>query len=230
MKMAKTSIAIIYLIAFAGAYCRAEFFVRNSDSRDITFWCRMSGEKQWQNPKNLKVGDESIKLEIPGGIYQFCILGPGNTYIYTAFSEYKSGQTYFVGSRVVACSSDRKNEENEDVDKDTLPCSVYVLPSLEAEVEKPNDQVRLGVNARMCEQGIHIDSISNGTPAVKCIDRDTGEAIQIEAGDHIVAVNGVKPKSIPQFLEVIRKSPRHIELKVLDSRTGKTRHLSTKLW
>lgn len=200
----------------------------NSDARDVTFWYRMSGENQWQNPTKLKVGAPPIKLEIPSGRYQFCILGLSNDFIYTAFGEYKSGQTYLVGSRVAACGSN--DRENEDIDKDTLPCSVYVLYTLNPEVEKPNDQVRLGVNARMCDQGIHIDSVSRDTPAVRCIDRDTGEAIRIEAGDHVIAVNGVKPKSIPQFLEVIQKSPRDIELKVLDSRTGKTRHLSTKLW
>lgn len=205
----------------------AGFRIKNSDSVDITFWYRKPGDKGWQPPQNL-AKDEQVELEIPAGVYQFCILGPTKVFKYTSFSPYDAGGTYLVGIVAAApCAAPTPEVEHDD---DTQPCKVETLPSLDPEPERPEGRIALGVNVKLCDKGIHVDSVSIGMPAEKCFDRRTGEAIKLEAEDHIVSVNGIKPKSVAQFISLIQNSQRQIELKVLDRRTGMVRHLSTRLW
>lgn len=98
------------------------------------------------------------------------------------------------------------------------------------EDSRPNLGVRLGVNAYKCQTGIHIQSVTAGTAATRCVDQQSGQPASLETGDHVLTVNGATPRDISEFQSLIRNSPRTIELRVLDARTRQTRNLTTNLW
>jgi len=95
---------------------------------------------------------------------------------------------------------------------------------------RPDSPVRLGVNAYKCDVGIHIQGVTPGSAATRGVDQASGQLIQLESGDHILTVNGLTPRDIPEFQSMIRNSPKTIQLKVLDRRTRHIRNLSANLW
>ncbi len=88
---------------------------------------------------------------------------------------------------------------------------------------------RFGITATKCTAGIHVQSVAPNSAATRCIDVDTGAVLQLEAGDHIVSVNGIEPASLEQFLNDLAASPREMSLIVSDARTGEVRRMQVTL-
>lgn len=96
-------------------------------------------------------------------------------------------------------------------------------------VMKPNGQ-RFGVMARKCSQeGIHIETVTADTSAARCTDVRTGQLLQMEPGDHILSINGIKPKTLAEFLDLVAKSGQEMAFEVKDERHGKVREMKTTL-
>ncbi len=95
---------------------------------------------------------------------------------------------------------------------------------------RPNSPIRLGVNAYKCDEGIHIQAVTPGSAATRGVDQASGQPVQLESGDHILTVNGMTPRDIPEFQSLIQTSPRTIQLKVLDRRTRRILELTANLW
>lgn len=219
---------VLFACMCAAADCEADIYLKNDSPDAMNVWYRKKGASNWEKPIALPKG-EVKPLSIPEGTYRFCYMLPNRDYVYLAYSMVEKGQTYAMGRLAAPCAGPREGEEIE-IDRDTIPCAVNALRVAGPERKKPEEPIRLGVNAYKCNEGIHVESVTAGTPAVRCFDRDTGESIQLEAGDHVIFVNGMRPKSIEDFQKLIGESERSIELKVLDRRTGKHRHLTTHLW
>lgn len=214
--------AVLCVCVCTVADCEGDIFVRNDCDSATNVWYRNKRDSGWGQPIPLNVG-EVKRLNIPAGLYRFRYLSSNRNYVYL-YSRLEQDQTYAIGPKAAPCSGEPVD------DRDTRPCEVKSLQVDGPEMARPDRPILLGVNVYLCDTGMHIKSVTPGTPAVHCFDRDTGEEIVLEGGDHIVYVNGDRPSSVTHFQELIRTSQRSIELKVMDRRTRKHRHLSTNLW
>ncbi len=94
--------------------------------------------------------------------------------------------------------------------------------------QKPQRRV-LGIVAKKCNEGIHIVSVAAGGPATRCTDVETRERIQVEPEDHIVSVNGIEPKTLDEFLELVATSGQEMSFIIKDKRRGQHRRMTTTL-
>ena len=95
-------------------------------------------------------------------------------------------------------------------------------------VMKPNGP-RFGITARKCAEGIHIETVTAGQSATRCIDIFTGERLQMEPGDHILSVNGIEPATLEEFLKLVATSGQEMAFVIKDQRNGKMRKMKTTL-
>lgn len=84
---------------------------------------------------------------------------------------------------------------------------------------------KIGVTYYKCTTGIHITKVKDGSPA-KSVWDNRGRFFSLEAGDHILAVDGVRPGSVEEFSRLLQSKSREVVLKVIDQRDGTVRHLT----
>lgn len=217
------------LIVWACAEIQADIILKNDSDRAANVWYRKNGASGWGQPVSIAAGEtKSLPIPtLPPGTYRFCYMLPNRDYVYMPYSRLEPGQTYTLATNWAGCGGDKNDHL---VDLETVPCHLTILRVAGPEPERPDGDVKIGIVAHKCDEGIHVDSVESGMPAAKCFDRETGENVMLEPGDHILFVNGRRPNSIGEFQRLISESSRSIELKVLDSRSGKRRHLTTELW
>jgi len=79
-----------------------------------------------------------------------------------------------------------------------------------------------GITVRKCrESGIHIESVTPGGPATRCIDVDTMERLMVEPGDHIMSVNGIETETVEECPKLIASSDKVMSFTIKDQRSGK---------
>lgn len=88
---------------------------------------------------------------------------------------------------------------------------------------------RLGITFHICPSGIHILSVASGSPATECRETNTGNKVILAVGDHIVGINGRRPKSEAEMQQLIAQAGKSVALTLLDVNTGKTLELTTEL-
>lgn len=89
-------------------------------------------------------------------------------------------------------------------------------------------RVSLGITVRTCPDGGHIETVGSGTPATRCVDEASGRRVVLQAGDHIIAVNGVSRRTQEQVVSAVNGTNFELFLKIVD-RSGKIRNLKTYL-
>ena len=80
----------------------------------------------------------------------------------------------------------------------------------------------IGVNFRICPRGVHVTSVTQGSPAQNCRD-EAGNRYVIEVDDHILTIDGITPTSTTQVKDLIGNSRSDVRIRVLD-KDGKTIH------
>lgn len=92
------------------------------------------------------------------------------------------------------------------------------------------NRVALGVRVKNCKDpGVHIMTVNPGSPATRMRDLSTNQAIRLEAGDHILSVNGVTTNDYLQMTQLVSSSGSDVTLIVMDLKTKKQRRLYVSL-
>jgi hypothetical protein len=94
----------------------------------------------------------------------------------------------------------------------------------------PGNTSRLGVLAT--EQpggGVRVLEVWADYPGTQSRVRETGERLNLEPGDVILAVNGQAIRSLQEYVALVKNSPPEIDLLVRDQRTGRQVNLRTTL-
>lgn len=95
---------------------------------------------------------------------------------------------------------------------------------------KPPNRLSFGITgAKKCQDGIHLEVITAGSPATRCFDVQTGERLTMEPGDHILSVNGATPSTLEEFFKLVAASDPQMSFVVKDGRNGKVRRMTTTL-
>ncbi len=87
----------------------------------------------------------------------------------------------------------------------------------------PNPQPRnlaLGITIKTCEDGVHVVSVTNGTPATQLVNLATNQITHLESGDHVVGINGVPVNRHDHFISLLKQSHATPVLHVRDGNTG----------
>ena len=101
-------------------------------------------------------------------------------------------------------------------------------PPVPTPVPTPGKGPRLGITvSTMPGMGVVVTSVVPGTPATRC--RYNGKTYQLEAGDLITRVNGMKITSEASFARAVRSSGRSMSLRVKDIAKNKKYDFTTKL-
>ena len=93
---------------------------------------------------------------------------------------------------------------------------------------KPVNRWNLGITGRKCEDGIHIESVKQGSPASLCTDLGTGQKLSLMPDVHIVSVNGTAPATFEEFLRLVAESDQQMSFVVKEG-SGKVRRMTTTL-
>jgi predicted metalloprotease with PDZ domain len=94
----------------------------------------------------------------------------------------------------------------------------------------PGNTSRLGVLAT--EQpggGVRVVEVWAGYPGTQSRVRETGERLNLEPGDVILAINGQAIRNLQDYVTLVKNSPPEIDLRVRDQRTGQQVNLRTTL-
>lgn len=132
-----------------------------------------------------------------------------------------NGQTRTVWKMFAAAPTDRKLEVRLQDDEGVQQVGG------EREVLRPAHR-SLGITFHICKDGVHIDSVTAGTPASRVTDRNSGENITLEKDDHIHSINGTTPTSIEEMQSAVQSSPQETTLVIKDTRTGKYRQVTVR--
>lgn len=239
---------LIACLVFTAADSRAGTYrIYNTIDENTSCYIAVTGEETGRTARSPKMTkfQEAWKVNLNGGRYRIKIYGKNwsrdlgwtdlgrheEATVYLGWNdsawrrvreESPDGSTRMVWRRYVAAPTDRKliaSTEPEPVEADQR----------DFEVAKPIDKRhRFGIFVRKCPDGIHIESVTENCPATRCIDSE-GTELSLEAGDHILEVNGESPSSVEEFLQMIEESPQGMAFVVKDKNGGVVRKLSAQL-
>lgn len=88
--------------------------------------------------------------------------------------------------------------------------------------------LRFGVTFIATTQGIHVTQVHPNMPSKRCLSAD-GQVWTLVPGDVIISINGKDLKSADDMLRAVAASPRNMEFRVIDGRTGVVSDLKTEL-
>ena len=87
---------------------------------------------------------------------------------------------------------------------------------------------RLGISCHQCTEGIHVDAVTEGGPATQLTDSD-GTELALQAGDHILSLNGKTLRSMQSLEQVVAEAPASCSIRVKTQVDGAIQELSVQL-
>lgn len=86
--------------------------------------------------------------------------------------------------------------------------------------QQQQQNLPLGIIVKTCEDGVHVVSVTNGTPSTRLVNLANNQTMRLESGDHIIGINNMPVNRHDNFISLLKQSHATPILRVRDGKTG----------